>query len=207
MAASTSLSVRLAAVALLLALSVATPFVADWLTGLFLGSVPRYALLTPETSVRYKTVEFDIIAHANRFGFRGDESTIRTGQIVAIGNSFTFGWGNNLRDTWEKVLARKLAENGKPMEVYNLGRPGTDLQAYFNTAQTYIPLLKPRLTIVALLHRSDIAQLIERGTLTPGNELFVQAGSVAATEHQFSTYITTPAVSRYLPQSLAPRPS
>ena len=52
-------------------------------------------MLTPKSSFRYK-VEFDIVAQANRFGFRGDESTIRTGQIVAIGDSYTFGWGNNL---------------------------------------------------------------------------------------------------------------
>jgi lysophospholipase L1-like esterase len=124
-------------------------------------------VLTPESSVRYKTVEFDIVAHANRFGFRGDESTIRTGQIVAIGDSYTFGWGNNLGDTWEKVLARKLAENGKPTEVYNLGRPGADPQDYLDIAKTYIPLLKPRLIIVALLQGDDIAQLIERGMRVP----------------------------------------
>ena len=105
MAASARLSVRLAAVALLLAASVAALLAADRLTGLFFGPVPRWPVLTPESSVRYKTVEFDIVAQANRFGFRGDESTIRTGQIVAIGDSYTFGWGNNLGDTWEKVLA------------------------------------------------------------------------------------------------------
>ena len=161
MAASARLSVRLAAVALLLAASVAALLAADRLTGLFFGPVPRWPVLTPESSVRYKTVEFDIVAHANRFGFRGDKSTIRTGQIVAIGDSYTFGWGNNLGDTWEKVLARKLAENGKPTEVYNLGRPGADPQDYLNIAKTYIPLLKPRLIIVALLQGDDISQLIE----------------------------------------------
>jgi hypothetical protein len=83
MAASTRLSGRLAAVALLLVASVAALFVADRLTGQFLGRVPRSPVLTPERSARYKTVEFDIVAHANRFGFRGDESTIRTGQILA----------------------------------------------------------------------------------------------------------------------------
>ena len=105
MAASARLSVRLAAVALLLAASVAALLAADRLTGLFFGPVPRWPVLTPESSVRYKTVEFDIVAQANRFGFRGDKSTIRTGQIVAIGDSYTFGWGNNLGDAWEKVLA------------------------------------------------------------------------------------------------------
>jgi hypothetical protein len=104
-AASARLSVRLAAVALLLAASVAALLAADRLTGLFFGPVPWWPVLTPESSVRYKTVEFDIVAQANRFGFRGDESTTRTGQIVAIGDSYTFGWGNNLGDTWEKVLA------------------------------------------------------------------------------------------------------
>ena len=69
----------------------------------------------------------------------------------------TFGWGNNLGDTWEKVLARKLAENGKPTEVYNLGRPGAGPQDYLDIAKTYIPLLKPRLIIVALSFRAMIS--------------------------------------------------
>ena len=71
MAASARLSVRLAAVALLLAASVAALLATDRLTGLFFGPAPRWPVLTPESSVRYKTVEFDIVAQANRFGFRG----------------------------------------------------------------------------------------------------------------------------------------
>ena len=37
-----------------------------------LGPVARSPVLTPESSARYKTVEFDIVEHANRFAFRGD---------------------------------------------------------------------------------------------------------------------------------------
>ena len=81
--AATRLSGRLTAVALLFAASVAALFVTERLTDQFLRRVPRSPVLTSERSARYKTVEFDIVAHANRFGFRGDESTIRTGQILA----------------------------------------------------------------------------------------------------------------------------
>ena len=133
-------------------------------------------------------------------------STIRTGQIVAIGDSYTFGWGNNLGDTWEKVLARKLSENGKPTEVYNLGRPGADPRDYLDIAKNYVPLLKPRLIIVALNQPDDISQLIERKMGMPvlsivdrvkdlASELFPKlvalARSTRATLGNKATYIAT----------------
>ena len=141
-------------------------FGADRLTALVLGPVPTAPLLPPQTAVRYQTAEFDITARVNRLGFRGNETSVHTGQIVAIGDSFTFGWGVKADDTWQRVLARKLKEAGKATEVYNLGRPGADPRGYLVTAKTYIPLLKPRFVIVGLLQGEDVAQLVMHPTPT-----------------------------------------
>ena len=73
--------------------------------------------------------------HINSEGFRDDKdypiqkpnNTIR---IVALGDSFTFGYGVNLTDTWPKQLERLLNENNQNKnlhyEVLNFGVTGYD---------------------------------------------------------------------------------
>ena len=58
--------------------------------------------------VIYKTPEYEFKVQTNSQGFRGwdypvekSESTIR---ILAIGDSFTYGWGVELEDTWPYLL-------------------------------------------------------------------------------------------------------
>ena len=110
----------------------------------------------------YRTSEFDAVASINIFGFRGVERQVARGQIVTIGNSSTFGWGVNDQDTWQAALALKLQSKGMPFSVYNLGRPGADPYDYLDIARTYIPVLKPRLVIIAILQGEDPGQLLER---------------------------------------------
>jgi len=52
-------------------------------------------------------------------------------RIIFLGDSYTFGWGVNIEDSWPKVVERLLNENSdnKTYEVFNLGVPG------YNTAQ------------------------------------------------------------------------
>jgi hypothetical protein len=88
----------------------------------------------PEYSrVNYSTREFSTLAVVNRFGFRGEEAEVAPGQIATIGDSFTFGWGSNLRETWQYKLEQRLSSTASPMKVYNLGRPGADPDDYLQT--------------------------------------------------------------------------
>jgi hypothetical protein len=110
----------------------------------------------------YRTSEFDVVASINTFGFRGVERQVTRGQIVTIGDSFTFGWGVNDQDTWQAALALKLRSRGTPLSVYNLGRPGADPDAYLDFARTYIPVLKPRLVIIGIHQGHNPGQVLER---------------------------------------------
>jgi len=85
---------------------------------------------------------------ANRFGFRGEEAEVAPGQIATIGDSFTFGWGSNLRETWQYKLEQRLSSTASPMKVYNLGRPGSDPDDYLEAARSYVPFLKPKIVVV-----------------------------------------------------------
>jgi len=45
-------------------------------------------------------------------------------RIAAVGDSATFGWDVNAEDSYPKVLERLLREQGRDVEVLNLGIPG-----------------------------------------------------------------------------------
>jgi lysophospholipase L1-like esterase len=75
------------------------------------------------------------IVKINSDGFRDRDFSIKkntnTFRIIALGDSFTFGWGLNLTDTWPKQLENKLNERikNKHFEVLNFGVGG------YNTIQ------------------------------------------------------------------------
>ena len=71
----------------------------------------------------------------NSFGFRDDEherlkpsGTIR---VLGLGDSFTFGWGVQVEETFLKQLERGLQiRTARPVEVINAGVPGWGLAQY-----------------------------------------------------------------------------
>ena len=64
--------------------------------------------MPPESSVRFKTLEFDVVVHANRFGFRGDEFHYpHWPNCWRLEISSPLAGGTTLSDTWEKVLVQK----------------------------------------------------------------------------------------------------
>lgn len=133
--------------------------IVEWSTRtVFKEALPKY----PAQKIIYRTSEFDATASINVFGFRGLERQIARGQILTIGDSFTFGWGVNDHDTWQTVLAAKLLSKGMAFSVYNLGRPGAGPDEYLDIARTYIPLFKPRIVIISILQGDDPGQLLER---------------------------------------------
>jgi hypothetical protein len=84
-----------------------------------------------------KTIYIDI----NSQGFRDREFSLNkppnTIRILAMGDSFTYGWYVNLNDTWPKKLEHLLNEkdNESKFEVLNLGIPGYDI---WNVANLFI---------------------------------------------------------------------
>ncbi|HSH76020.1 MAG TPA: SGNH/GDSL hydrolase family protein, partial [Longimicrobiales bacterium] len=81
-------------------------------------------------------------------------------RVVALGDSFTFGWGVDFEDTWPRVLEEELLERGLDVEVLNLGRPGADPARHAEIARQALPLLRPDLVVVAINQGDDLAQIM-----------------------------------------------
>ena len=84
--------------------------------------------LTPNTSCRSKTSEWDIEMKVNSLGIRGNEYSLkkpaRTFRILMLGDSFVEGYGVPAGDTFSTILERKLGSDGKKIEVINAGVTG-----------------------------------------------------------------------------------
>ena len=127
--------------------------------------VPADALIfSPHDEYRYRTSEFSAVAHANAMGFRdrefSPEAPPGVTRILAIGDSFTYGWGVEDDEAWPKVLERRLVAAGERVEIANMGEPGADPAGYAALAQNAIPRLRPALIIVAVLQGDDLAQVV-----------------------------------------------
>ena len=120
-------------------------------------------IFTPYTVAQYHSNEFIYTAKINSIGIRDHEISLNkskdTIRIIAIGDSFTYGWGHNIEDSWVKILERKLNENRTNVEIFNLGMPGAGPVQYSKIAEKSVPLLKPDLVIIAILQGDDIMQL------------------------------------------------
>ena len=77
----------------------------------------------------------------------GKETAIRTGQILAVGDSFTEGWEVEDDDSWPAYLELM---NGSPVVNGGVGGYGTD-QIILRTEQL-LPIVKPRTLIVGFLN-------------------------------------------------------
>jgi hypothetical protein len=123
---------------------------------------PAGLLFPPHTQARSVTPEFDYTASINALGFRDREFPVAKGQayrILAIGDSYTYGWGVADDEPWPKVLERDLRRLDPRVEVANLGAPGASPTQYAETAERAIPLLRPDLVIVCVLQGNDFGQM------------------------------------------------
>jgi hypothetical protein len=141
-----------------------TVFALDKAAGLVLAMNPARPGLVfpPHYRVSYRTPEFSFTAETNGIGIRDREVNPQGKdrfRVLAIGDSYTYGWGVDLPAAWPKVLERLLTEKGRPTEVLNLGCPGTSVDAYAVIAERAVPVLQPDAIVVAILQGDDLKQL------------------------------------------------
>jgi lysophospholipase L1-like esterase len=134
--------------------------IADKIAGLFLSR--QVNLIFPaNTSVTFETGEYKYTAKINSMGFRDREVTSKVRgrrRIIVIGDSFVFGQGVEIEQSWPKVLEADFRGGGQDVEVFDLGCPGDGPTEYLQVARQAIPALSPDLVIVGVLQGDDIMQ-------------------------------------------------
>jgi hypothetical protein len=160
--------VMLGVVAILIALGVGLgmTWLLEWGAGWRLYASHRNAGLIwgPYSVVEHSTDEFSYQARINNLGFRDRDFAVRRSgakRVLAIGDSFTYGWGVDGEESWPKVMERELRRGGLDIEVANLGAPGAGPREYAAVAERAIPLLRPDLIVVGMLQADDLFQAAE----------------------------------------------
>lgn len=131
----------------------------DAIVGRLVPAVPL--IFPPHSEVHYETSEYSYHVRINSMGFRDrevDPQRRAATRILAIGDSFTYGWGVELEASWPKVVERLARAAGHDVEVLNLGAPGSGPHAYARVARRAIPRLKPDLVLVGVLQGDDLEQ-------------------------------------------------
>lgn len=83
-------------------------------------------------------------------GFR-EEAAVRPAWAVAVGDSFTMGWGVDLDQTWVKQLQKRA---GRP--VLNLGIAGTCPTVYTRVLERYGLTFQPKVVIYQIYVGNDL---------------------------------------------------
>jgi hypothetical protein len=139
---------------------------------------PRFAPLrgAPDTTITLARPEFRVRVRTNAAGFRGGAlpgpKPAGVYRIVALGDSFTFGFGVRERQAWPARLAEQLNRRlgAEPrVEVVNLGVPGAGPRDYlWHLAHTGLAL-DPDLVLVGIFANdvNDVYQLDRFGARSP----------------------------------------
>lgn len=86
----------------------------------------------PGQHFRWKRIEWDIDIKTNSKGLRDHEYPDRAPHAaVALGDSFTEGYGVQLEESWGRRLAAELEKAGKPWRVYISGVQGLQPVHYY----------------------------------------------------------------------------
>ena len=138
-----------------------------------------YHVRPPNSVTDYPLPEFDYQIKANSLGFRDIEHPLTKApgelRILAIGDSFTEGWGARFEQTWLNELGRNLIA-AHPEHQFSMmcgGASGSDPFYGYRIMVDRLLAYQPDLVMLVVNH-SDIMDVITRG----GMERFQADGTV-----------------------------
>lgn len=116
-------------------------------------------IFPPFSEQHYESADFRYSVYINSIGIRDRELPRERGntyRVLAIGDSYTYGWGVDIENTWMRQLEALLRDAGRDIEILNLGKPGVGPPFYSELAEQAIPLLRPDLVLICMLQGNDI---------------------------------------------------
>lgn len=138
----------------------------DKFIGFYLQKTGYFKAMQSNVTEVYQTLEFNVVAKISSQGLRNEEIIIpkpkEVFRILALGDSFTFGWGVELEDSWPKQLEKRLREKEQPAyrqaEVINAGAYGANLKQEAKICKSYSSQLDIDLIILGLYSTEDLYQ-------------------------------------------------
>jgi hypothetical protein len=130
----------------------------------------------------YSSYEFSVPVALNSSGFRDREfGSKREGaiRIVGVGDSFTFGNGVAMEETFLKRLESCLSSNSQPpIEVLNCGVPAYSPQQEFRLVEECRSTLKPDIVILGFFVGNDFVESGDLYDSTGVPTLKVESGAL-----------------------------
>jgi lysophospholipase L1-like esterase len=108
-------------------------------------------LHTPNNAFELSGRDFRAVHHVDGLGFRNAWPWPERADIVAVGDSVTFGQGVADDQAWPSILATAMA----PHRIINLGLIGSGPQEYLRVFETFGAKLQPKLVLVGLFAAND----------------------------------------------------
>ena len=143
----------------------------DSLLGWYLGKIHYFKAMPPHFVKVYDTSEFTVEARISSQGLRNEEVAVPkpddTFRILAVGDSFTFGWGVDGASSWPKLLETSLKVPGKNVEVINAGLPGAGPTDERRICRAYRDWFDVDAVVLAV-YRDDFYQGAARQEKLPG---------------------------------------
>ena len=142
----------------------------DRVLGVVLPKRLYFKAMIPGLTEIYHTKEFDAVLKISAQGLRNPIVPVpkpeNNYRILALGDSFTLGFGVDNEDTWARKLEGSLSLPGKKVEVINAGVSGMDLEAEIDVCKAYLPLFDPDMVLLAFYSTDDFYQSAARDSET-----------------------------------------
>lgn len=132
---------KLALIFLGIVLAAAVLTTLDRILSIYLDKYGYFKAMKPNLTLIYNFGEFSTTAKISSQGIRNEEVEIpkpkNRYRLLAVGDSFTYGWGVELKDSWVKLLESSLKKEGRDVEIINAGIPGGNLTEDRRTCLAY----------------------------------------------------------------------
>lgn len=112
----------------------------------YIGNLPK-----PNSEVVVRTSEFEIHYPTDAHGFNNPEPWPTKADVVAVGDSLTFGYGAAPDEAWPALLAQELPG----ISIVNLGLIGAGPQQHLRIYETFGVPLQPRILLVGFFLAND----------------------------------------------------
>jgi lysophospholipase L1-like esterase len=111
-----------------------------------IGNLPR-----PNGTLDIRTSDFEITYSTDAHGFNNPDPWPATADIVAIGDSLTFGYGVAPEEAWPALIDRDLPD----ATLINLGLIGAGPQQYLRIYETFGVQLEPKILLIGFFVAND----------------------------------------------------